>query len=76
MSQQFEVNDVLLKCQNSFPENTLKDQGGFLMQSGGFLTDNLAREANVIVTDVPATNGLIHVIDAVICPLLHYKDLN
>lgn len=43
-------------------------QGGFLMQSGGVLTDKLGREANIIVTDVPADNGLIHVIDAVVLP--------
>ncbi len=43
-------------------------QGGFLMQSGGILTDKLGREAKIIVTDVPATNGIIHVIDAVLLP--------
>lgn len=43
-------------------------QGGFLAQSGGVLTDNLGREATIIATDVPAGNGLIHVIDAVVLP--------
>jgi uncharacterized surface protein with fasciclin (FAS1) repeats len=43
-------------------------QGNFLMQSGGILTDKLGRAANIIVTDVPATNGIIHVIDAVVLP--------
>ena len=43
-------------------------QGGFLSQSGGTLTDNLGREANIIVTDVPAANGMIHAINAVVLP--------
>lgn len=43
-------------------------QRGFLMQEGGVLTDNLGREANIIVTDVEASNGIIHAIDAVVLP--------
>jgi uncharacterized surface protein with fasciclin (FAS1) repeats len=43
-------------------------KGGFLLQSGGVLTDNLGRTANIIVTDVPAANGIIHAIDAVVLP--------
>lgn len=43
-------------------------QGGFLMQDGGTLTDNLGRTATIIVTDVPAANGIIHAIDAVVLP--------
>jgi len=43
-------------------------KGGFLFQDGGVLTDNLGREANIIVTDVPAANGIIHAIDAVVLP--------
>jgi uncharacterized surface protein with fasciclin (FAS1) repeats len=43
-------------------------QGGFLFQAGGVLTDNLGREANIIVTDVEAANGIIHAIDAVVLP--------
>jgi uncharacterized surface protein with fasciclin (FAS1) repeats len=43
-------------------------QGGFLMQSTGILTDNLGRPATIIVTDVPASNGIIHAIDAVVLP--------
>jgi uncharacterized surface protein with fasciclin (FAS1) repeats len=42
--------------------------GSFLMQSGGVLTDALGRNANIIVVDVPASNGVIHVIDAVVLP--------
>jgi uncharacterized surface protein with fasciclin (FAS1) repeats len=42
--------------------------GSFLQQSGGVLTDNLGRTAQIIVTDVPASNGIIHVIDAVVLP--------
>ena len=41
---------------------------GFLFQSGGVLTDNLGRTANIIVTDVQAANGIIHAIDAVVLP--------
>jgi uncharacterized surface protein with fasciclin (FAS1) repeats len=43
-------------------------QGTFLMQSAGTLTDNLGRAANIIVVDVPASNGIIHAIDAVVLP--------
>ncbi len=43
-------------------------QRGFLLQSGGILTDSLGRKANIIVTDVPAANGFIHAIDAVVLP--------
>lgn len=46
----------------------LKGKDGFLMQDGGVLTDNLGGEANIIVTDVEAANGIIHVIDAVVLP--------
>jgi uncharacterized surface protein with fasciclin (FAS1) repeats len=40
----------------------------FLYQDSGTLTDNLGRDANIIVTDVPAANGVIHAIDAVVLP--------
>lgn len=43
-------------------------QGGFLQQASGQLTDNLGRPANIIVVDVPASNGIIHAIDAVVLP--------
>ena len=43
-------------------------QGGFLLQSGGSLTDNLGRTSNIIITDVEAANGIIHAIDAVVLP--------
>ncbi len=43
-------------------------KGGFLLQSGGVLTDNLDRDANIIITNVEASNGVIHVIDAVVLP--------
>jgi uncharacterized surface protein with fasciclin (FAS1) repeats len=42
--------------------------GGFLMQSGGMLTDNLGGTANIIVVDLEASNGIVHVIDAVVLP--------
>lgn len=40
----------------------------FLYQDSGTLMDNLGREANIIVTDVEAANGIIHAIDAVVLP--------
>lgn len=43
-------------------------QGGSLMQDGGVLTDNLGRQANITATDVETSNGVIHVIDAVVLP--------
>jgi transforming growth factor-beta-induced protein len=43
-------------------------QGGLLLQSGGVLADGLGRPANIIVTDVEASNGIIHAIDAVVLP--------
>lgn len=43
-------------------------KGGFLLQDQGTLTDNLGREADIIVTDVEAANGVIHAIDAVVLP--------
>jgi uncharacterized surface protein with fasciclin (FAS1) repeats len=43
-------------------------QGGFLAQSAGSLTDEVGRTANIIVVDVPASNGIIHAIDAVVLP--------
>ena len=41
---------------------------GFLFQSGGVLTDAKGRTANIIATDIPASNGVIHVIDRVVLP--------
>ena len=43
-------------------------QGAFLQQASGSLTDVLGRQANIIVLDVPASNGIIHAIDAVVLP--------
>ena len=43
-------------------------KGGFLMQDEGILTDNLGREADIIVTDVEAANGIIHAINRVVLP--------
>jgi uncharacterized surface protein with fasciclin (FAS1) repeats len=43
-------------------------KGGFLLQAGGVLTDNVGGMATIIVTDVHASNGVIHVIDAVVLP--------
>lgn len=41
---------------------------GFLFQSGGILTDENGRSANIIATDIQAANGVIHVIDRVVLP--------
>ena len=43
-------------------------QRGFLFQSGGVLTDANGRTANIIATDIKASNGVIHVIDRVVLP--------
>lgn len=42
--------------------------GGYLQQSGGILTDNHGRTANIIAVDIKASNGIIHVIDRVVLP--------
>jgi len=42
----------------------------FLYQDDGMLIDNLGRESAIILVDVPAANGVIHVIDAVVLPYL------
>ena len=41
---------------------------GFIFQSGGVLTDENGRTANIIATDIKASNGVIHVIDQVVLP--------
>jgi uncharacterized surface protein with fasciclin (FAS1) repeats len=43
-------------------------QGNFLLQDSGILTDTVGRQANIIVTNIRASNGIIHVIDAVVLP--------
>ncbi len=43
-------------------------EGGFLFQSGGVLTDANGRTANIVLPDVKASNGVIHVIDRVVLP--------
>jgi transforming growth factor-beta-induced protein len=43
-------------------------QGGSLFQNGGVLTDVNGRTANIIQTDIQASNGVIHVIDRVVLP--------
>lgn len=40
----------------------------FFPNSSATITDALGRQANIIVPDVPASNGIIHAIDAVILP--------
>ena len=41
---------------------------GFLSQRGGVLTDANGRTANIVLPDVKASNGVIHVIDRVVLP--------
>jgi transforming growth factor-beta-induced protein len=43
-------------------------QREFLFQDGGVLTDANGRTANIIATDIKASNGVIHVIDRVVLP--------
>ncbi len=45
-------------------------EGGFLYQSGGILTDENGRKSNIVATDIKADNGIIHVIDRVVLPVL------
>ncbi|HET9909798.1 MAG TPA: fasciclin domain-containing protein [Anaerolineales bacterium] len=49
-------------------------QGGSLFQSGGVLTDVNGRTANIVATDIQASNGIIHVIDRVVLPRLNGND--
>lgn len=42
--------------------------GAFFAQSGGVITDNAGQTANIIATNIPASNGFIHAIDTVILP--------
>lgn len=41
---------------------------GFVQQAGGVLTDNQGGMSTIIVPDVPAANGVIHAINAVLLP--------
>ena len=43
-------------------------QRGFIFQSDGSLIDANGRTANLIATDIQASNGVIHVIDTVLLP--------
>jgi uncharacterized surface protein with fasciclin (FAS1) repeats len=43
-------------------------QVGLWRQNGDVLTDNLGRQANIIVKGVPAATGIIHAIDTVVLP--------
>ena len=58
----FEATEVLAK------ERIRTLQGGSLFQSGGVLTDANGRTANIVATDILASNGVIHVIDRVVLP--------
>ena len=42
--------------------------GDFVQQTDGVLIDNLGFESTIIVTNVKAANGVIHVIDSVLLP--------
>ena len=41
---------------------------GSVQQAGGVLTDNQGGMSAIIVPDVPAANGVIHAINAVLLP--------
>jgi transforming growth factor-beta-induced protein len=43
-------------------------EGSNLQQSGGVLTDENGRAANIVAVDIKASNGIIHVIDRVVLP--------
>lgn len=43
-------------------------QGGFLSVSGDQLGDLVGRSATIVVTDIGASNGIIHVINEVVLP--------
>ncbi|HSL28819.1 MAG TPA: fasciclin domain-containing protein [Anaerolineales bacterium] len=45
-----------------------------LYQSNGVLTDFNGRTANIVTTDIPASNGYIHVIDRVLLPKIRNFD--
>lgn len=44
--------------------------GGFVAQDGGVLTDQVGLDSEIIVVNVEAANGVIHVVDAVLLPYL------
>ena len=49
-------------------------QGGWIFQNEGILTDANGRTANIIAVDIPAANGIIHVIDNVLLPRMDGGD--
>lgn len=44
--------------------------GAFVKVDGTVLTDRLGRDATIVVTDVRASNGVIHAIDSVLLPFV------
>ena len=49
--------------------NTLiRGKYGFLDQAGGVLTDNTGHQSTIIATNITASNGVIHAINAVVLP--------
>ena len=60
------AEDVLAKRRLN---TLLRGRKGFVRQSGGVLIDNLHRPSTIIVTDVEASNGVIHAIDGVLLPV-------
>jgi uncharacterized surface protein with fasciclin (FAS1) repeats len=49
-------------------ENIAMVKGGVAKQADGVLTDNVGGQAKIIGQDIEASNGMIHVIDAVLLP--------
>ena len=56
---------------NNMTVNTLGDSFTINLGSGASFTDQNGRTGNIIVTDVQAYNGVVHVIDKVILPNLN-----
>lgn len=63
------VSGQVLKAQVPIGQGIETLQGGsFQVDAGLAITDERGRSANIVATDVLATNGVIHVIDKVILP--------
>jgi uncharacterized surface protein with fasciclin (FAS1) repeats len=80
LSNQFLVTKVLryhivrgnLDSTEVLARETLRTlRGGRISQSNGVLTDANGRTANIIQTDIQASNGVIHVIDRVLLPKIN-----
>ncbi len=69
----FTAEDIVKAIQNSNGDFTIETVSGgklraSIVESGVVLTDEKGNKSNVIKTDVAASNGVIHVLDAVVLP--------